>query len=228
MALIKLGPVAAQASGRIGGVEFAQARAVTVAKKAQHKLRRPSEPAVNRRALVSIVQGRWDALSAADRLLWETAAQANPRPNRLGQVRTYTGYHLFLAVQMNPIDPSHPSGTKPNPNLGPPGAPTITLDFDAANYNLLWTQFPVGFSQTRANIFAWAGATGAPILRPKFWRVLGQFTLTGLSGTTDVKTEWEAALGPLQDGRAFAVRVRTWADGALGGRFVYASDTFTP
>jgi hypothetical protein len=92
-----------------------------------------SEAQLLRQAFLKAGQLAWNEATEAIRDQWRAAALLRPFPNRLGQLRTLSGYQFFLKVQLNNrlitgIDPTAIPDITSTP---PPQAVSLSLDLSA-------------------------------------------------------------------------------------------------
>lgn len=108
MALIKLGSTITGISGHVGGQTFGMAgsgvylRNTGLSKKGHTTLRSATL------GLFSTLPGVWRNLTINQRLAWQTATANFPYINRLGEVKYYTGYILFMKLNGGLIQVEEP------------------------------------------------------------------------------------------------------------------------
>lgn len=98
MARITYGPLVTKIQGSIGGVTFQTNRSGAIARL------RPSNPKAktakqsNAMSLFSQTASNWQPLTLAQKILWNDFAAANPKINTFGELKTLTGYSMFLSL----------------------------------------------------------------------------------------------------------------------------------
>lgn len=226
MAIYRPSGLASAISGAVGGVEFVHGRGAAVLRKRQHKISRTSTAAANRAAILRKIANRWGDTTAEERDLWTATAQQLPQRNRLGQFRTLNAWQLYLKTWLSQTEPSDSIGTKPSQFVSPPSPPTITLAFDGLAYDVQYVHDPAG-SGIDANIFAWRWFSTSPHASPPYWKFIQTSAFSGLSGTVDIKTAFDAVMGPLEEDEFVSVRLHTYLAGGIPGRWIYADTVRT-
>lgn len=99
MALIKLGPIIAGASGSIGGTTLARNRSGAYARARTKPVNPRSDRQSAARALIMFLTAYWSSalVSAAQRTAWATYAASINMKNKLGEVIQLTGFNHFIA-----------------------------------------------------------------------------------------------------------------------------------
>jgi len=129
MALITLGSMVGQASGRLGSVIYS------------HNL-----AAKNRLASAS---SYWKSLTAAQRLAWRSFAEANPILNRLGQSITLQANAMFLRLNSRLVAAGQALITAPPIAPAPGGLLSLAQECDigSADFELNFTPSPLSAGQ---------------------------------------------------------------------------------
>lgn len=97
MALLKLGPLAVDIRGSIGGTTYARNRGGVYARARTKPIIPISPKRDNRNALMAQVVSAWHStLTLGERLAWTRAAATITIPNRLGEPYTPTGANLYV------------------------------------------------------------------------------------------------------------------------------------
>jgi len=101
MAIIKLGPVIADARGSVGGTVFSRNSAGAYMKQRTVPTYRATARQVAVAALLSTVINDWKVnLSTAERVLWNGLASITSLPNKLGEQFAPSGLNLFVKSNM--------------------------------------------------------------------------------------------------------------------------------
>lgn len=96
MAIFKPGVIAAAVSGRLGSVCFVHRRSGDVLRTFQHRGPRSTSRTLSQQSAWSYVRAEWEALSDAEKLIWETLANTFARSNRLALTVPWTGRQFFM------------------------------------------------------------------------------------------------------------------------------------
>lgn len=101
MAVIRYGPVVGAASGAVGGVVLVATRGGAVMRKRPAVRTRDSAAALAARGMPGKVGAAWNALDETTRAQWVTAAAGKLFPNRLGVLRSISGFQLYSKFVMD-------------------------------------------------------------------------------------------------------------------------------
>jgi len=97
MALLILGPMAAEARGSIGGTVFSRNRTGAIARQRVKPVNPGSARQTSVRTQMATLQGHWrDTLTAAQRSDWENYANSVSLPNRVGGENRLTGPNVYI------------------------------------------------------------------------------------------------------------------------------------
>lgn len=134
MALIKLGAVAAEIRGSIGGTVFARNRGGQYIRSRSVPINPAStRQVVVRQRLATLSEAWTNTLTQAQRDAWDLYADNVQLPNRLGELRSVTGLNMYVRGNALLLDTA---GTRVDDaptefTAGPSFTPTITLDASA-------------------------------------------------------------------------------------------------
>jgi hypothetical protein len=134
MALIKLGAIAAEIRGSIGGAVFARNRGGQYVRNRSIPLNPQSVRQVEVRADFGDLSNRWSTiLTEAQREGWANYAANVPLPNALGESRNVTPLNMYQRGNALALDTAIPfiDDGPTEFTLGPTITPTITLDVAA-------------------------------------------------------------------------------------------------
>ena len=133
MAIYKPSPLIGAIAGPVGGVTFVSSGRGQVIRRAACVPARHSQRQKLMRARWARFQVAWSALTAAQRAGWRTAAAVYRRTDRLGVPHPYSGFELFMLVNMRQYNyVSTVRTTPPAVIFGPSYRPTR------------WKQTPAG------------------------------------------------------------------------------------
>lgn len=96
MALIKLGAFITQISGKVGGQSFATGRGGSYIKNIGSYTTKKTALTSSKLTNFSFLAGQWRLLSQEKRDAWANSALDFPYTNRLGELKEYSGYVLFI------------------------------------------------------------------------------------------------------------------------------------
>lgn len=101
MALLKMGAIVTQISGKVGGQTFGIGKSGQYLKNTGSYInaRTPKRTGIN--SLLISVTSFWRTLTNAQRLAWSAASASFPYTNRLGIVSFYSGFNLFTKFNVN-------------------------------------------------------------------------------------------------------------------------------
>jgi hypothetical protein len=206
MAIIRFSPLIGGISGALGGLVFSASPQGAVVKHRALKLQKTSARAFESAALAINVTRAWANLSDEQRIQWNFAASHAHKKNRLGVQRAQSGYTLFMSANLKRRNFTVDRAILEEPDPDPPLTVTaISVNFeDGGPYSLSYTQsgapflpqlLVYGSRSFRAN-----NTAGFSFERLVF-RGSG-----GVSGA-NVFTSWSNALGELELGERFRVRL---------------------
>lgn len=122
MALLKLGAIATDIRGSVGGVTFTRSRTGAVARARVTPTASASPIASFERARHSVAVNHWrTVLTDAQRIVWNDAATTLRIPNKLGDLFSPSGFMLFMRSvgQLGPFGVPLPT-VPPDPLVSPP------------------------------------------------------------------------------------------------------------
>jgi len=208
MALVKLGPMFAEASGKIGGLVAARNRGGAYVREWTKPLVSTSTEALAAKARLGAYAQGWAGITANERAAWHSWANGNPVTNRLGETRVLSGHQAY--VQLNTvIDLVGGTPIDVPPVTTAPGA-LLTLVFDgdigAGDFDLTYTATPLA-----AGIMLYL--RGCQVNSPGIKYVTNLYKHIGVSAAAqaspfDIQTLWDARLGAAQVGQTCHIEVR--------------------
>lgn len=130
MAIIKLGPVVADARGSVGGTVFSRNAAGAYMKQRTVPTYPGSAKQVARAALLSTIIDDWkNTLGNAPRAAWNALAAITKLPNKLGEMFTPSGMNLFVKANFM-LDLTGQAHITAPPVAAIAPAMTLTLDHE--------------------------------------------------------------------------------------------------
>ncbi|GAH70394.1 unnamed protein product [marine sediment metagenome] len=130
MALLKMGPVVAAASGKIGGTVFSRNRYGVYARQWVLPTVSTSEDALQQKALLGGISAAFAALTDDQKLQWNEWAQSNPMTNRIGDQQILTGHAAYVRINMRVQKGGIGEIATPPVGVSPLALATITLTVD--------------------------------------------------------------------------------------------------
>lgn len=219
MALLKLGPLVAGVSGKIGGTVFARNRGGSYAR--AHTV--PINPATARQNFVrsnlaDLAQLWTTTLTAAQRAAWELYASNVSINNRLGEARNLTGQNMYIRANTLLLDCGE-SRVDDGPTtftVGPTITPTLVID--TANDEIDITDLGDYDPDTDGaiNILLTMGTPqnpGVEFFKSPFTKVIG----VNVPTTITLPLDGNAAPYPIAAGQAIFLRMASVTpDGRVG------------
>lgn len=197
-------------SGKVGALEFANARGGGVIRKRQGGVRKGSELQMSRRAWFRKVQGVWGELSDKERGAWVAAAALRTFPNRLGVERYLSGWQLFVRQNMDgrPLEVVNPFPPLVMEHLPMPYYLTLTATA-GVRVEVDWTTVT-----PPADPYTLFSGARTVSVRPRTvfrgWRYLLS-VLTGVGAHNfDLTRWWDILLGLPMEGEVIAVKACVW------------------
>lgn len=210
MALVKYGPIVDQVSGSIGGTTFADTLGGPIARRRPGQVNPSTNAQAATRNWLTESAKNWGLLTSTQQAQWTLAAKAIRYLNRLGRIRTYSGFAYYQQLNVRLIAQGASPIATPPPS---PGSAALTH----AGALLLLT----GDVTTDLVVFWDAGnASDANILvdatGPIGWGVKpppNQYrgitvVPAGTPSGTSIATAWEAVYGNLPQTTPYKIRVR--------------------
>lgn len=222
MAIIKLGTLATDIRGAVGGTIFSRNRGGAYARKNTAPTNPQTAGQTTARASLANVSGEWRNLTSGEKNAWNNAAPNFPYTNAVGDVQTYSGQQLFLKLN-NMIKTLDPTAAI----LTSPPAPSSLTTIDQATVTLTNVAGVLTFDGTintttvlpagqellvYASAPKSAGVT-APSSAGQYKTMLAQ--VPGVGGTFDIQPAYEAAWGVPAVGSVIFVKYVT-VDPATG------------
>lgn len=219
MALIKLGPLVGQASGRVGSTIFSHNRGGPYARNGTIPITVQNQYTLDVRNRLSALSQAWGSLGENDRTAWKTWAQANPVVNRLGDLRTLAGNTAFIQINSRILAAGGAQIDVP-PAAAPPDALTsltLAADIGAGNVDLTYTATPLGANEHLYVNAALLSNPGQTYIKNKIRLV--DISAGAQASPFDIETAVEERFGTLQVGQFLVVQVAvvSSATGLLSG-----------
>lgn len=163
MAKVKLGALAAQVSGSIGGDTWSHNRFGNYVRLRSIPVQPESAAQLDRRAALATWSSYWSTLSASIRLSWKVWAQNNPIVDRLGDKRILSGHMAFVALNSRLDTVGGSLVTNPPVVAAPYALQTLTIAASVATQQvtLTYTATPIGAGHV---LYTWAAKTPTPTI----------------------------------------------------------------
>lgn len=193
MALIKLGQIAADIRGSIGGTTFARNRAGAFARNRTKPINPSTVKQSDARSRFGGVSFAWAALTQVQRDAWQAVAATITRLNRLGETYVPTGRQMFLEVNNNAAlvgDPLLTTAPDDFQAPEPPHQPDIVLTVTAGSITVFTAE--VGGVDPMI-VFATPPLPATKNNVQPHYRFLGY--LTPAAGIIDLEPDYVAAYG---------------------------------
>lgn len=223
MALLKMGSLVTQISGKIGGQTFGTGQGGQYVKNTGSYINKltQSRSVVNSR--LSSLSNSWRSLTTSQKNSWSAAAPNFPYVNRLGESRVYSGYNLYMKFNGNrALLGLSPVSTAP--------VPFVFTDFLEDDFNLDTNSMFISLDDTTADctyvVFASNPSSSGSNFNVKGLR----FIKIGVGGsnpvTIDFTTEYQSIFGVPKIGSRIFVRVFMYetASGIKSGFFLDKND----
>jgi hypothetical protein len=221
MALITLGSLVGQVSGRIGSVIFAHNRGGQYARNGSIPVKVVSDKALRYKAIFASASQAWRGSTDAVRKAWNVYASSQTVTNRLGRTITPTGQSLFIGLNSRLAAAGDAGITAPPTKAAPePAIPTtFTVDAGAGDTEIAFADGPLA-----AGIRLWIrGAKVNSGAVTNIQNLLTEILITAKAAASPVDLEDEliAAFGPLQVGATYILEMRTLdsTTGLVSGAF---------
>lgn len=149
MALITLGSMVGQASGRLGSVIYSHNRGGSYVRNGTIPTTSTTEHALAAKNRLAGASSTWKSLTAAQRLAWRSFSEANPVLNRLGQSITLQANAVFLKLNSRLIAAGQAIITAPPIAPAPGGLLSLAQECDigSADFELNFTTTPLAADQ---------------------------------------------------------------------------------
>lgn len=220
MALYTPGPMIGQASGRVGGTIFSRNRGGSYVRNGSLPSRVTSEKALNAKAYLSLASQAWSALTAAQRLSWNTWAASKTVVNRLGRSISLNGQNWYVSLNTRLLAAGSAQISAPPTDTAPAGVTITGFTVDAGTGDTELTFSP---TPTAAGNALWVRGcmvnSGAVTNVENLFTTL-DITAAAVASPLDLKSALEAALGPILVGATYHVEVRVLdlSTGMVSGR----------
>lgn len=211
MATFRASPLLSSLSGSIGSMTFVTSGHGNVVRHRPQRSQEKSLAQTNQSAFYHQCQNQWKALTAAQQIAWNTAAQWPWRKSTTSPPCASSGHLLFMTVnlQWHRFDSDFVT-TPAKPLQG------IGLKYfvpDAAPGTILIAPVNGDFSQAGSYLVhgarSFRNATLTPCPRAfHAWRLIGRYTLAAPYTAFEIITQWNAILGALTYREWYAVTIR--------------------
>lgn len=150
MALLKMGAIVTQISGKVGGQTFGKGKYGQYLKNTGSYINAKTPKRTGINSLLATVTSFWRTLTNAERDLWDVATANFPYTNRLGLVVTYSGFNLFTKFNVNRllvkqtillVPPSPTTVSQPTSFTMVPTINTFVIQGDPTNINVEYLVF---------------------------------------------------------------------------------------
>jgi len=217
MALIKLGPMVAEVSGKIGGAVYARNRGGAYVRDWTKPLSSTTSYALAAKSRLTALSQAWQGLTDNQRAAWKAWAQANPVINRLGESRVLSGSQAYVQINgvLGAIGSSYvdvpPGGTAPAALT----SLVVDADIGAGDFDLTYTATPLA-ADDKLYIQACRVASAGVTYVNNLLRLIG-VTASAQASPFDVESLFEARFGTPNVGDTvhFAVSVVDSVTGLL-------------
>ena len=143
MAKVKLGPVAGQISGSIGGTVFAHNRGGAYIRIRSMVDKHTSVKAYSAKGALAFISGAWSRLSDPNRSAWTEWARQNPTTDTLGESRPLDGHQAYVGLNSRVIRLGGTPSNTPPTIMAPPPLKTLSLaSVHAAATTMVFTPAP--------------------------------------------------------------------------------------
>lgn len=149
MALITLGSMVGQASGRLGSVIYSHNRGGSYVRNGTIPITSTTEQALAAKNRLASTSSYWKSLTDAQRLSWRSYAEANPVLNRLGQSITLQANAAYLALNSRLVAAGQSIISAPPITPAPGGLLTLVQECDIGlgDFDLTFTTAPLPANQ---------------------------------------------------------------------------------
>ena len=209
-----------QASGRVGGTIFSRNRGGSYVRNGSIPSKVTSEKALNAKSYLSLASQAWSALTAAQRLSWNTWAASKTVTNRLGRSISLNGQNWYVALNTRLLAAGESQISVPPADVAPAGVTITSLKVDAGAGDC---KIAFSASPTGANESLWI--RGACVPSAAVTNVENLFTTLLITpgaqaSPVDIEAALVAAFGPIAVGSSYHVEVRVLdlTTGLVSGR----------
>lgn len=226
MALLKMGSIVTNISGKVGGQTFGVGRSGQYLKNTGSYINKQTPLRRLQNSRISYLTGIWRTLNQNDRNAWNNVATNFPKVNRVGDSRILSGFNLFVQFNANRI--MH--GLQVNNNAP---APYSFNQFAMDSYVISDGGMVIDFEVTDVNcfyaIFASNPVSAGASQNLKGLRLMRTFDGLNLSQTIDYSGNYFSTFGrPQKDMRVFIRVYQYFKDsGQKSGYFLDFNDLVT-
>ncbi len=213
--LVILGPLAGQASGRLGSVVASRNRAGAYFRNGSIPVTSTTPFALAAKSRLAQVSQAWQLLTEAQRAAWAQWAQTNPSKNRLGQAITLTGHAAYVGINSRILlmEQSLLDAPPILPAPAPLNTMVLSADIGSGTFDLTITPTPLGATEKIMLRAAYADSPGVNYISNSL-RFCG-FTAAAAASPVDIQSEIEARIGAAVEGMTLHVWAAV-ADTATG------------
>lgn len=205
MALLKMGSLVTQISGKIGGQTFGTGQGGQYVKNTGSYVNKltTSRTVVNSR--LSYLANSWRALTTAQKNSWSAAATNFPYVNRLGESKVYSGYNLYMKFNGNRLLwGDSPVSTAPVPFV----FSEFALSIDTLEPGFMEVSITPTTTGYEYLFFVSNPSSAGSNFNQKGLRLVKAVTgVTAASTPVDLYSEYEAIFGAIKSGTRFFFRV---------------------
>ncbi len=213
MAIYRTGVLAGAISGAVGGAVFVNAPGSKVVRRAPVTKRKRTSPLglimTRPQSALATARTGWAELTEINRDAWNAKASQISFPNRLGQYRPISGYHLYMKVNVQrTIRLVTPMTTGPGVTR-PQGIAELTVVASVASGLDVTIDSPLDPTARLAIVYGAISWSSTP---PKFfrdYRYLGTANFTK-AATLELIALWEPRYGDLRLGQHISLKLKPW------------------
>lgn len=220
MAIFTPGIAIGQISGRVGGSVFSRNRGGAYVRNGSIPATVVTEKALNAKSYLSLASQAWVALTAAQRLSWNTWAASKTVTNRLGRSISLNGQQWYVGLNARLLAAAQSQITAPPTDAAPAGVTitSLTVDTGAPGCKIVFAPTP-----TAAGNALWVRAACVPsasITNVQNLLTTIDITAGAQASPLDIAAGLEAAFGPITAGLSYHVEVRVLdlSTGLVSGR----------
>lgn len=219
MALLKMGAIVTQVSGKVGGQTFGNGQAGQYLKNTGSYVNKLTPlRSVSNSKLASLANS-WRSLSSSDKSSWAAAAPNFPYVNRLGETKQYSGYNLYMKFNGNrAIWGAAPVATAPVPFV----FNEFAIDEFSIDNNSMYIALTFGYVGYTYVLFASNPSSAGSSFNEKGLRFMQAVDGIGDGVEFDFEPEYQALFGQQQVGTRIFFRIYQYetATGIKSGFYI--------
>lgn len=217
MALIKLGALITEISGKIGGQSFGHGNGGTYLKNNGSQINTRTNKQLKQRNNTALISSTWRQLSTVQKDSFKREAINYPYTNRIGETKYYSGFNLFQKFNQNRILINESIILK-CPGFDSLSNPTINIDsYGSSFFNVSATATS---KKDKYLIFATPGISPGIDNPFKYFKLVKVATASDLVAPLDIYREYFSVFGQYQENNAVfvgikAVKIDSGNDGGI-------------